>query len=74
MTTNKFKNQSSFNNPKVEIKNSINQIPKGRTRFKNYIFNSKLQYKLSNTGVGYKYLAGYLLYQLGFEVTKVYKD
>ena len=26
VTTNKFQNQSSFNNPKVEIKNSINQI------------------------------------------------
>ena len=30
--------------------------------------------ELSNTGISYKYLAGYLLYQLGFEVTKVYKD
>ena len=30
-----------------------------------------MQFKLSNTGMNYKYLAGYLLYQVGFEVTKV---
>ena len=45
-----------------------------KLEFLNNIFNFKLQYELSNTGIGYKYLAGYLRYQLGFEVTKVYKD
>ena len=45
-----------------------------KLEFWNYVFNFKLQYELSNSGIGYKYLAGYLIYQLGFEVTKVYKD
>ena len=45
-----------------------------KLEFGNYVFNFKLQYELSNTGIGNKFLAGYLRYQLGFEVTKVYKD
>ena len=61
--------------PAYQFKNQSFKNERGKTRIlKLYFFNFKLQYELSNTGMGYKYLTGYLRYQLWFEVTKVYKD